>query len=337
MKPTWVERLLGGPVPPDGETFERGSRTLVVQGGVIRDLGVADLDQAQTRDAFAFKWSKLDSYKSERMREVIGPWLKERYGDLIATLGPIDDRMPLVLDAGCGSGNAASIIFETCGDAIRYVGADISEAVDLAQETLAPHFPESLFLQADLMSLPFEDQAFDVVFSEGVLHHTSSTQKAIAATARLVRPGGIYAIYVYKKKAPVREFTDDFVREQISDLPPEQAWELLMPLTRLGKALGDIDTEIDVPENVELLDIPKGPIAVQRLFCWFFCKLFYRPELSLDEMNHINFDWYMPKNCHRQSPEEVRTWCEAEGLEIASMKTEEAGITVVARRPAASG
>lgn len=337
MTPTWVERLLGGPVPPDGETFERCSRTLVAQGGIIRDLGVADLNQAQTRDAFAFKWSKRDSYTSESMREVIGPWLRERYGDLVATLGPTDGRKPMVLDAGCGSGNAASILFETCGDAIRYVGADISEAVDLAQETLAPHITESLFLQADLTSLPFEDRTFDIVLSEGVLHHTSSTRNAIAATARLIRPGGIYAIYVYKKKAPVREFTDDFVREQIAALPPEQAWELLLPLTKLGKALGDIDAEIDVPEDIALLGIPKGRISVQRLLYWNFCKLFYRPELSLDEMNHINFDWYMPKNCHRQTPEEVRTWCEAEGLEIVSLKIEEAGITVIAKRPAASG
>ena len=26
-------------------------------------------------------------------------------------------------------------------------------------------------------------------------------------------------------------------------------------------------------------------------------------------MNHINFDWYAPKNAFRQSPEEVRSWC----------------------------
>ncbi len=62
--------------------------------------------------------------------------------------------------------------------------------------------------------------------------------------------------------------------------------------------------------------------------------MFYRPELTLDEMNHINFDWYAPKNAHRQSAEEVRAWCAGLGLAIEREQVEEAGITVIARKPA---
>jgi hypothetical protein len=50
-------------------------------------------------------------------------------------------------------------------------------------------------------------------------------------------------------------------------------------------------------------------------------------------MNHINFDWFAPRYSQRQSPEEVRAWCEKAGLRIERMKVEDAGITVVARRP----
>jgi hypothetical protein len=62
-------------------------------------------------------------------------------------------------------------------------------------------------------------------------------------------------------------------------------------------------------------------------------KAYYRPDWSLDELNHINFDWYRPTNSHRQTPEEVRAWTEAAGLKILDLKTEEAGITVVAQKP----
>jgi len=333
MNAPWIEDLFGGALPQDGAAFERAGRSLVVSRGVVRDLAVSDLDQAQTRDTFAFKWSKRETYQSAGMRAVIAPWLRARYGALLSELEAQAGK-PLVLDAGCGSGNAASMLFEDCAHAIRYVGADISSAVDLARETLAPMIADHVFVQGDLMSLPFRDGSFDVVLSEGVLHHTPSTQRAISATARLVRPGGLYAIYVYNKKGPVREFTDDFIRQKIADLPPQQAWEMLMPLTKLGKALGDLNVEIDVPEDVALLGIPKGRIDVQRLFYWYVCKLFHRSELSLDEMNHINFDWFMPKYCHRQTPEEVRAWCEAAGLKILSLNAEEAGITAIARRPA---
>jgi len=302
-------------------------------GGVLRDLAVANPDQRQTRDTFGFKWSKRETYQSGGMRSVVLPWLQQRYAPLLEALKTFESK-PLILDAGCGAGHAASMLFDGAGNSIRYVGADISTAIDIAHETLAPILPDSLFMQGDLMELPFEDRSFDVVFSEGVLHHTPSTKRAIAATARLVREGGYFAIYVYNKKGPVREFTDDYIRERISELPAQEGWEALLPLTRLGKALGELKVEVDVPEAVPLLGIPEGRLDVQRLFYWYVCKLFYRPELTLDEMNHINFDWFMPKFSHRQTPDEVRNWCEEAGLDIESLNAEEAGITVIARRRA---
>jgi hypothetical protein len=61
-------------------------------------------------------------------------------------------------------------------------------------------------------------------------------------------------------------------------------------------------------------------------------KAFYSPELSFDEMNHINYDWFAPANAGRQSPEEVRSWCAEIGLEIEREVIQDAGITVVARK-----
>jgi hypothetical protein len=104
------------------------------------------------------------------------------------------------------------------------------------------------------------------------------------------------------------------------------------PLTRLGIALGELDAEIDIAEPIDLLGIPAGRTSVQRLFYWHVAKTFYRPDLTFDEMNHINFDWYAPANAHRQSPEQVRSWCAQSGLELEREVVEEAGITVIARK-----
>jgi hypothetical protein len=100
----------------------------------------------------------------------------------------------------------------------------------------------------------------------------------------------------------------------------------------LGKLLGELDIEIDLPENIPLLDIDAGKINLQRLFYWHILKCFYRPDYTVDEMNHINFDWYAPKNAFRQSPEEVEAWCDEAGLDILRERVEEAGITIVARK-----
>ena len=49
--------------------------------------------------------------------------------------------------------------------------------------------------------------------------------------------------------------------------------------------------------------------------------------MNIEEMNHINFDWYAPKNAFRQSPEEVRSWCKKLNLNIEHEYIDEAGIT----------
>ena len=53
---------------------------------------------------------------------------------------------------------------------------------------------------------------FDLVFSEGVLHHTPDTRRAFRTLVDLLAPGGQIAFYVYRRKAPLREFADDYVR-----------------------------------------------------------------------------------------------------------------------------
>ena len=117
-------------------------------------------------------------------------------------------------------------------------------------------------------------------------------------------------------------------------MSPQQAWEALEPLTQLGIALGELGAEIEIGQPIDLLGIPAGRIDVQRLFYWHVAKMFYRPDLSFDEMNHINYDWYAPANAARQSAEEVRAWCAEFGLAIEREVVEEAGITIVARRMA---
>mgnify|MGYP007077439015 CR=1 FL=1 len=58
----------------------------------------------------------------------------------------------------------------------------------------------------------------------------------------------------------------------------------------------------------------------------------YRTDLTLDEMQHINFDWYAPKNAHRHTPEEVRQWCHELNLIIEHEKVELSGITIIAKK-----
>ena len=54
-------------------------------------------------------------------------------------------------------------------------------------------------LQGDAENLPFADGVFDIVYSNGVLHHTPDTERAIDEVWRVLRPGGKAVVMLYCK------------------------------------------------------------------------------------------------------------------------------------------
>ena len=316
----------------DNGVLAPGSGYELIQG-ITRQMSVYSPLQEQTEKTFAYKWEKRETYESEAMKKMHYDWLFEGYfGGNEKEKEAATFPMCRFLDAGCGSGFGALILFGEKLNASCYLGVDISTAVDVAKQRFDEYGVKGEFMQADILSLPFTTPCFDVIFSSGVLHHTDSTELAIKRLASLLVQNGKFLFYVYRKKAPIREWTDDHVREWIKELNDDEAWKALEPLTKLGKALGELNVELDVPEDIPFLGVSKGKINLQRFFYWNIIKAYYRPEFSLDEMNHINFDWFRPLNCHRQTPEQVEQWCIEAGLDIERMHSEEAGIYVVARK-----
>jgi SAM-dependent methyltransferase len=290
--------------------------------------------QAQTESAFGFKWSRRDTYESAPVQESTRRWLMDRYcggnPDLLAHW--LSGGRKIIIDAGCGAGFSAILMF---GDHLLnhdYLGIDISAAADVARQRFAERGYPGEFLRTSLLDAPLPDGSVDLIFSEGVLHHTDSTEGALKHLAKKLKPGGRFLFYVYAKKSVVREFTDDYVREQIVPLTDQDAWTALESLTKLGIALGELGAEVDVPEDIPFLGIKAGKIDIQRFFYWNVCKLYYRPDWTFEEMNHVNFDWFRPLNCHRQTPDEVALWCREAGLVVERMDVQESGITVVARK-----
>lgn len=331
--PRWFWDLLAvDSIPGEGETVRLAGREFLLERGIPRSAELHSDSQQQTSTVFGFKWRQRDMFESEASRNTMREWANRRYGAVTGWISP--HERAVVLDAGCGAAYTALEYFQPLLDRIRYLGVDISSAVDIARERLAETSADAAFLQCNLTHLPLLPASVDVIFSEGVLHHTDSTEGALKALASLLRPGGLFMFYVYRKKGPIREFTDDYIRERMQDMTPEEGWQAMMSLSKLGKVLGDLDIDVEIAEPIELLDIPAGRINLQRLFYWHVFKAFYRPDYTLDEMNLINFDWYAPRNAHRQTVEEVRGWCAEAGISIEREQVEEAGITIVARRRA---
>lgn len=331
--PAWLAQVLGVRLPPEGGSVAIGGNEYVMRDGILRACTAISDTQAQTRDSFAFIWSGQDRFQSEESLSTLADWYRSMYGDVAkAPWWNEYGAEPLLVDAGCGAGLSAAGLFGQRLASVRYLGLDVSTAVEQASRRLRSRGFAPAFVQTDLMNAPLADASVDVIFSQGVLHHTDSTERAIKALARKLRPGGRFLFYVYRRKGPIREFTDDYVREKLQAMSPQQAWDAMMPLTKLGKLLGDLKIEIEIPEPVELLQIPAGRIDLQRLFYWHVFKAFHHDRWTLDELNHINLDWYAPVNAHRQTPEEVRGWCADTGLRIEHEHLQESGITIIAQR-----
>lgn len=287
--------------------------------------------QSKTRESFSFKWGRRDTYESEAVNSEKKRWLIERYcGGNPNLLGQwLSGGRKTILDVGCGPGCTALLFFGEHLGKHDYLGLDISDAVNIARTRFHEAGYAGDFLKMNLFDAPIPDDSIDIIFSEGVLHHTDSTEKALKHLAKKLKRNGRFLFYVYAKKAVIREFTDDYIRNLLSDMTDAEAWDALRPLTQLGTALGKLNIEIDIPENVPLLGIKKGRVDLQRFFYWNVCKAYYRPEYTFDEMNHVNFDWYRPANCHRHTSEEIISWCQEALLDIEYMNVQDAGITVV--------
>lgn len=342
-----VDPVTGGPLAlepsslaEDGSIIEgtlRGAsgERYAITSSIPRFVRTDDAGQLQTSTSFGYKWGRRDSYEDKAAIDSYRAWLLAKYG--FASAGEwasYFDGKRRVLDVGCGSGYSSALWLDDpawTGHAM-WIGIDISEAIDVACERLGG-IPNTHFAQADALRLPFAPGTFDAVFSEGVLHHTPSTREALLASARLLAPGGAFHFYVYRKKAPVREFTDDHVRAAIATMSNDEAWEAMRPLTKLARDLTALHATIEV-DDIPVLGIKAGTYDVQRFIYWNFAKLFWNEAYPFEANLHVNFDWYRPHYANRQTADEVRAWCAEAGLRIDRLHEEESGFTVIASKTA---
>lgn len=111
---------------------------------------------------------------------------------------PLDDLAgKRVLEIGPGGGGHSSL-FALHGASV--VAADITpERVMATNRKLGLLGGNNRAYQADGENLPFKDDSFDIVYSNGVLHHSEDTDKCIEEVYRVLKPGGKAVIMLYSR------------------------------------------------------------------------------------------------------------------------------------------
>ncbi len=305
---------------------EAGRPVLIRDG--IPDFVDPEVAQTQTVRSFAKKWAKHKYYR-EHTSKFYTDWYLQRYGFYeVENLRGFLEGMEFILDAGAGAGRDAANFAEFSSAVV--FGVDTArEALQVARREVDD--PRVAFVQADLNRLPFPDEFFDFINCDQVIHHTPDPRAGFERLRRKLKPGGHICCYVYKKKAVIREFTDDYVRDCVRSLSADEAAKVCEGITRLGRTLASMKATVNIEEDIPVLGITKGKIDLQRFFHWSVMKCFWNDEFDFFTNNIINLDWYCPEHCFRFEPDEFRAWF-AKGWEIQAWDVQEAGISCRARK-----
>ncbi len=98
-----------------------------------------------------------------------------------------------VAEVGCGPGRGTMYLVQK---GLSVIALDLSRpTLELARRRA----PQAHFVQGSNLALPFADASFDLVVSDGVIHHTPDAYRSFCENARVLKPGGHYYLGVYNR------------------------------------------------------------------------------------------------------------------------------------------
>jgi glycosyltransferase involved in cell wall biosynthesis/ubiquinone/menaquinone biosynthesis C-methylase UbiE len=176
-----------------------------------------------------------------------------------------------VLEIGGGIGTDSS---RFARHGARVTDLDLSAGhLELAKENFAKRQLEGRFVHHDAERLPFDDAAFDLVYSNGVLHHTPNTRRVVDEIRRVLRPGGRTIVMMYA------EYSLHYWRELV--------WRLGLERDMLKHhSMGEI-----MSRSVEISQNDARPLVkvytaarLEKLFAGFEQRVVYKRQLMATEL-----------------------------------------------------
>ncbi|WP_127534306.1 methyltransferase domain-containing protein [Paenibacillus kobensis] len=191
----------------------------------------ADSDQLEEQNDVAFTGERL--VVNQEVKSLFRDVYNEHIVRYEAAAGRVSGLH--VLDAACGAGYGARMLRDA--GAASVIGVDIdAETVRLAQRDYG--HPGIVFMQGDVLNLPFADETFDAVVSFETIEHVESGYDWIRESARVLKPGGWFIV-----STPNRAVTNASNYWEDQPFNPHHRFEY-----RTGELIGDLLAHYSIEE-----------------------------------------------------------------------------------------
>jgi len=177
-----------------------------------------------------------------------------------------------LLDQGCGGGRYTAA-WKLLG-IDKAVGIDFSD-IGLEDARARAELAGILnieFIKGSVLDMPFEDESFDIVYSNGVLHHTEDWKKGISEQLRVMKSGGLGWQYLIENPGGIFWDKIEILRAIMKNVNKKYAQDVLrslgIPMNRvfymLDHVMVPINTRLTPEEMVTELEI-NGATNIKRL------------------------------------------------------------------------
>jgi glycosyltransferase involved in cell wall biosynthesis/ubiquinone/menaquinone biosynthesis C-methylase UbiE len=185
------------------EALWRFARALPAEPAATMATGEAYKDEVQRQ----WNSTPVGSDRARESQPHTLEWFQEIEADRYGAYAP---WMPAVMEFASHAGEDVLEVGGGLGiDLAQFAsnGARVTD-VDLSASHLAlaeEHFRlrglAGRFVHHDAETLPFPDASFDVVYSNGVIHHSPNTARMVDEMRRVLRPGGRAIVMVYAENS----------------------------------------------------------------------------------------------------------------------------------------
>lgn len=131
----------------------------------------------------------FDAVERHRYHEY-APWMPE-------VMGFNEFPGARLLEVGCGMGTD---LLQFARGGAKVTGVDLTpRSIEISRQHLAVYGERGDFAISDCETLPFPSDSFEVVYSNGVLHHTPDTAGAVREVHRVLCSGGLARVMLYHR------------------------------------------------------------------------------------------------------------------------------------------